>query len=104
MGMSAPPVRKISETILDFGVPLLGQLDARSLEAQWNQCVDQQHTVVGHEDDIFFAAPVGSKYAGGDAVDLRACSEERFVSLGEGFATCKGFVEAFRIASFSPMS
>jgi hypothetical protein len=28
MGMSAPPVRKISETILDFGEPLLGQLDA----------------------------------------------------------------------------
>jgi hypothetical protein len=25
--MSAPPVRKISETILDFGEPLLGQLD-----------------------------------------------------------------------------
>jgi hypothetical protein len=27
-GMSAPRVRKISETILDFGDPLLGQLDA----------------------------------------------------------------------------
>ena len=27
-GMSAPPVRKISETILDFGEPLLSQLDA----------------------------------------------------------------------------
>jgi hypothetical protein len=26
--MSAPPVRKISETILDFGEPLLSQLDA----------------------------------------------------------------------------
>ena len=27
-GMSAPPERKISETILDFGEPLLSQLDA----------------------------------------------------------------------------
>jgi len=26
--MSAPPVRKISETILDFGEPVLSQLDA----------------------------------------------------------------------------
>ena len=27
-GMSAPPLRKISETILDFGEPLISQLDA----------------------------------------------------------------------------
>ena len=27
-GMSAPPVRKISETILDFGEPLFSQFDA----------------------------------------------------------------------------
>jgi LysR family malonate utilization transcriptional regulator len=54
------------------------------------------------EDDIFFAAPVGSPYAEMDAVDLRACADERFVSLGEGFVTFSGFVEAFRVAHFTP--
>jgi LysR family malonate utilization transcriptional regulator len=54
------------------------------------------------EDDIFFAAPVGSVYADVDNVDLRACAEERFVSLSEGFATFNGFVEAFRVAQFAP--
>ena len=54
------------------------------------------------EDDIFFAAPVGSRYAQTEAVDLRSCAEERFVSLGEGFVTFNGFVEAFRVAGFTP--
>ena len=54
------------------------------------------------EDDIFFAAPAGSPYAGMQSVDLRACAGERFVSLGEGFATYQGFVEGFRIAGFTP--
>jgi LysR family malonate utilization transcriptional regulator len=54
------------------------------------------------EDDIFFAAPVGSAYAGMEAIDLRSCADERFVSLGEGFVTFTGFVEAFRVAGFSP--
>ena len=59
-------------------------------------------TIPLFEDDIFFAAPVGSRYAKMDAVDLRACADERFVSLGEGFVTFSGFVEAFRVAQFTP--
>jgi LysR family malonate utilization transcriptional regulator len=59
-------------------------------------------TIALFEDDIFFAAPIGSRYAGMDAVDLRACADERFVSLGEGFVTFSGFVEAFRVAQFTP--
>ncbi|MDQ6629532.1 MAG: LysR family transcriptional regulator [Pseudomonadota bacterium] len=54
------------------------------------------------EDDIFFAAPVGSRYADMPAVDLRACADERFVTLSEGFVTFSGFVEAFRVAQFTP--
>lgn len=54
------------------------------------------------EDDIFFAAPMGSPYASMPAVDLRECRDEPFVSLSEGFATYQGFVEAFRIAEFTP--
>lgn len=53
-------------------------------------------------DDIYFAAPVGSRYASMDAVDLSACADERFVSLSEGFATYQGFREAFRVAEFTP--
>lgn len=54
------------------------------------------------DDDIYFAAPVGSRYANLDSVDLSACVDERFVSLSEGFATYQGFHEAFRIAKFTP--
>jgi LysR family transcriptional regulator, malonate utilization transcriptional regulator len=54
------------------------------------------------QDDIFFAAPAGSKYADLEAVDLSACAEEKFVSLTEGFVTYGGFVEAFRVAGFTP--
>lgn len=54
------------------------------------------------DDDIYFAAPVGSRYANLDFVDLSACADERFVSLTEGFATYSGFLEAFRIARFTP--
>jgi LysR family transcriptional regulator, malonate utilization transcriptional regulator len=54
------------------------------------------------EDDIFFAAPTGSPYGGMQEVDLGACANERFVSLGEGFVTYTGFRESFRVAGFQP--
>ena len=54
------------------------------------------------EDDIFFAAPTGSRYGEMQEVDLSACAGERFVSLGEGFVTYTGFQESFRIAGFTP--
>lgn len=54
------------------------------------------------EDDMFFAAPTGSPYADMREVDLSACANERFVSLGEGFVTSTGFRESFRVAGFTP--
>jgi LysR family malonate utilization transcriptional regulator len=54
------------------------------------------------EDDIFFAAPTGSRYADLPEVDLSTCANEHFVSLGEGFVTYTGFQESFRIAGFTP--
>jgi len=54
------------------------------------------------EDDIFFAAPADSRFARMEAIDLRLCRDEPFVSLGEGFVTSSGFMEAFRIADFTP--
>jgi len=35
-------------------------------------------------------------------VDLGRCVDERFVSLSEGFATYNGFLDAFRVAGFTP--
>jgi len=54
------------------------------------------------EDDILFAAPVGSRYAELKEVDLSACADERFVTLKEGFITYTGFLDAFRVAGFTP--
>ena len=54
------------------------------------------------EDDIYFAAPAGSRYASLQEIDLGACAGERFVSLSEGFVTYSGFMEAFRVAGFKP--
>lgn len=54
------------------------------------------------EDEIFFAARVGSPYAGQPAIDLAGCADERFVSLTEGFVTYDRFVEAFRMAGYTP--
>ena len=54
------------------------------------------------EDDIYFAAPAASGYAKKQEIDLGACADERFVSLTEGFVTYSGFVDAFRVAGFTP--
>ena len=54
------------------------------------------------EDDIFFAAPAASHHAKQREINLGACTDERFVSLSEGFVTSSGFADAFRIADFAP--
>lgn len=53
-------------------------------------------------DEIYFAAPRGSSYDEINEVDLAACRDERFVSLGEGFVTSLRFADAFQIADYSP--
>ena len=77
-----------------------GTLDA-ALMAMPDNAADMQ-TQLLFEDDIFFAAPVGSPYAHLSEVDLGAMARENFVSLGEGFATYGGFIESFRVAGFTP--
>lgn len=54
------------------------------------------------EDEIFFAAPAGSRHADAAEVDLGACAGESFVSLTEGFVTYRRFVEAFAVAGYTP--
>ncbi len=59
-------------------------------------------TVDLFEDMIYFAAPAGSCYAACETIGLDAVRDEPFVSLSGGFATSKGFHEAFKLAGFLP--
>ncbi|PLV60843.1 LysR family transcriptional regulator [Erwinia sp. B116] len=54
------------------------------------------------DDDIFLAAPANSGLESGQTADLRDFSEQKFVSLADGFATSQGFYEAFAVAGYQP--
>ncbi|GAB3625934.1 HTH-type transcriptional regulator CynR [Pandoraea terrae] len=54
------------------------------------------------DDDIMFAAPLGSPYAQHTNIDLLALRAERFVSLSDEFATYHDFTSAFARAGFAP--
>jgi LysR family malonate utilization transcriptional regulator len=94
-----------ADLVLGSNNQLLRQLREGAVDASImglpEDVVDLESEVL-FEDDIFFAAPAGSQYASLSEVDLSACAGERFVSLGEGFVTHGGFLEAFRIAGFEP--
>jgi LysR family malonate utilization transcriptional regulator len=94
-----------TELVLGSNADLLAKLRQGSVDAALMGAPDGEadlETQPLFRDDIFFAAPAASKYAGLDAVDLGACGDERFVSLTEGFVTSSRFVEAFRAAGFEP--
>lgn len=94
-----------TELVLGSNAELLRKLKQGEIDAALVAVPDAEpevESIALFEDDIHFAAPVGSRYAAMEAVDLRACADERFVSLGDGFATYTGFVEAFRVARFTP--
>lgn len=93
------------ELVLGSNAVLLHKLAQGAIDAALMAIPDDAPDIESlplFEDDIYFAAPVGSRYAEMEAVDLGSCADERFVSLTEGFATYKGFQEAFRIAEFTP--
>lgn len=94
-----------AELVLGSNVDLMLKLKRGEIDAALAAVPEAEpdiESITLFEDDIFFAAPVDSKYAKLEAVDLSACADERFVSLGEGFVTYSGFVEAFRVARFTP--
>lgn len=94
-----------TELVLGSNVDLLKRLGQGTIDAALIATPEGVPEIVSatlFEDDIYFAAPIGSRYAGLDAIDLRACASESFVSLTEDFATYHGFKEAFRIANFMP--
>jgi LysR family malonate utilization transcriptional regulator len=94
-----------TELVLGSNADLLQRLRDGSIDAALMGAPEGQpdiETQLLFNDDIFFAAPVGSPYERLEAVDLAACGDERFVSLTEGFVTYTRFVEAFRVAGFLP--
>ena len=94
-----------TELVLGSNADLLHKLKQNAIDAALMAVPDpdpEVESIALFEDDIFFAAPSGSRYAGALEIDLRDCAHEQFVSLNEGFATFHGFRGAFRIAGFEP--
>ena len=90
LGSNEHLLRKLRDGVIDASLMGLPE-GASDLESQ-----------LLFEDDIFFAAPAASEHAKKQEIDLGACADERFVSLTEGFVTYSGFVDAFRVADFTP--
>ncbi|MGF6275414.1 LysR family malonate utilization transcriptional regulator [Massilia sp. UYP11] len=94
-----------TELVLGSNAELLHKLKQNAIDAALMGMLDPDPEIESiplFEDDVFFAAPAGSPYAGMKEVDLRACASEKFVCLKDGFVTFAGFQEAFRIAGYAP--
>jgi LysR family malonate utilization transcriptional regulator len=94
-----------TELVLGSNADLLHKLRQNVIDAALMAVPGDDPDIVSiplFDDEIFFAAPAGSPYAKETAIDLRLCANEKYVSLGEGFVTYQGFLEAFRVAGFSP--
>jgi LysR family transcriptional regulator, malonate utilization transcriptional regulator len=89
LGSNKDLLRKLHDGVIDASI--MGVPDDPELEAQ-----------VLFEDDVFFAAPADSPHAAQPFVELARCADQAFVSLTEGFVTYQGFLEAFRMAGFTP--
>jgi LysR family malonate utilization transcriptional regulator len=77
-----------------------GQVDA-TLMAILSQDTEIE-TIELFVDMIYFAVPDRSRYATYETIGLDEVRDESFVSLTGGFATSKGFHEAFVRAGFAP--
>ncbi len=105
IGMKARRPELQTELVLGSNADLLQMLKQGSIDATLMATPEPDPEIESiplFDDEIFFAARADSPYAAMQAVDLRACRDEPFVSLSEGFATSRGFAEAFRIAAFTP--
>jgi LysR family malonate utilization transcriptional regulator len=79
---------------------LAGQVDAVVMGVEEGDT--QVESVPLFEDEVFFAVPGSSEYAGADLIDLKKFAQEDFVSLSSGFVTYRGFRDAFQVAGFEP--
>ena len=105
MGMKLRKPELQTELVLGSNADLLERLRAGSIDAALMATPEGAPDVESEplfEDEIYFAAPVGSRYCAMEQVDLSTCADERFVSLSEGFVTYQGFMESFRVAGFTP--
>lgn len=105
MGMKLRKPQLQTELVLGSNADLLQKLRDGAVDAALMAIPEGASDVESQalfEDDIYFAAPVGSRYAALKDIDLSSCAHERFVSLSEGFVTYSGFMESFRIAGFTP--
>jgi len=94
-----------AELILGSNADLTQRLRDGTLDAAVMGLPDGATDIETHalfEDTLYFAAPASSPYARREAIDLQDCTEERFVSLQDGFVTYSRFLDAFRIAGFEP--
>ncbi len=94
-----------TELVLGSNADLLHKLKQNAIDAALMAVPEPDpdiESIALFEDEVFFAAPAGSPYAGMAEVDLRACADEKFVCLKDGFVTFNGFQEAFRIAGYAP--
>lgn len=93
------------ELVLGSNMDLLQKLRDNQIDAALMAILDDAPDIESEllfKDVVYFAAPANSRHATLSEVDLRDCARERFVSLSEGFVTYDGFLEAFRIAGFTP--
>jgi LysR family transcriptional regulator, malonate utilization transcriptional regulator len=90
LGSNTDLLERLSQGAIDAALLAVSELEA------------EFQTIPLFEDEIYFAAPAGSRYANHKTIDLQACSHEPFVSLHEGFATYHGFHNAFEVAGTTP--
>jgi LysR family malonate utilization transcriptional regulator len=79
-----------------------GRLDAVVLGMQPGSHHDDFLAVPLFDDQLHLAVPTTSPYAKRARIDLRELRNERFICLGEGFATSDSFEGAFAEAGYLP--
>ena len=95
------------EFIMNSNKVLLEALNAGSIDAalistpdEYNSHLFETWTIFS--DSIYLAVPVQDADTLSVPVDLSLLQSKKFIALSEGFATWRGFQQAFRIAGFEP--
>ncbi|VYT62134.1 LysR family transcriptional regulator [Metakosakonia massiliensis] len=95
------------EFIMNSNKKLLEALNEGKVDAVLISTPDDYNTQLFEtwtifSDSIFLAVPVTDVDDLATPVDLRKLQNKKFIALSEGFATWRGFQEAFQIAGFVP--
>lgn len=79
-----------------------GQLDAIIIGLGEENSSSKMVSVPLFTDEFFLAAPLDSPYAGRKSIALQDVSQEKFISLTDGFATTDDFYHCFERAGITP--